>query len=247
MDERLQRILALERGCFEKRQYAEAERYLTQVLEETQSFPDVYNMLGVIFQDGGAFEKAERAFEAALRLNPAYTDAALNLSVILNELGRYTEAREIYQAALTRNHGEGEGGDRLDPYVRGKITNLYADLGDVWANAGRLDDAVAEYRRALELSPSFADIRVRLANALREQGEKEAAVRELTRAVETTPSSLPARLALGLALYAAGRRDEALAAWDEVLARSPGNRHAEMYRKMVRGGGEGDPGPVIPA
>jgi tetratricopeptide (TPR) repeat protein len=245
MDERLQRNLALGRGCFEKRQYGEAERYLTQVLEENQSFPDVYNMLGVIFHDRGAFEKAQRAFEAALRLNPAYTDAALNLSVILNELGRYSEAREIYQAALTRNRSE--GGTNLDPFVRGKITNLYADLGDAWATAGRLDEAVVEYRRALELSPSFADIRVRLANALRERGEHEAAVAELTRAVETNPTYLPARLSLGLALFAAGRRDEAVAAWEEVLARSPGNRHAEMYLKMVRSGAEGDPGPVIPA
>lgn len=231
MDERLQRDLTLGRDHFEKKQYAKAERYLTDVLAQSPTFPDAYNMLGLIFHEQGAFDQARAAFEAALRLNPGYTDAALNLAVALNDVGRYAEAREIYEGALARGRAEAGG---LEPFVRGKLTNLYADLGDAWATAGRLDEAIGEYTRALALSPAFADIRVKLATALREKGDRDAAIRELTLAVETNPAYLPARVALGLAFFSAGRRDEARAVWQEVLSLSPGNRQVEVYLRLVR-------------
>src|SRR5690349_24956345 len=121
MDEALKQLLTLGRGYFEKKQYAQAEKYLSQVVERNQSFADVYNMLGVVYHDQGQFARAQRAFEAALRLNPAYTEAALNLSVIYNDMGKYQEAKEVYQAALTRQQA---APGALDPFVKGKIANM---------------------------------------------------------------------------------------------------------------------------
>src|SRR5712692_3809949 len=116
MDEALKQLLTLGRACFERRQYASAERCLNQVVEQNQSFPDVYNMLGIIFHDDGRFDQAENAFATALRLNPAYTEAALNLAVIYNDLGKYPEAKEVYQAALSRHRAEP---GLLDSFVKG--------------------------------------------------------------------------------------------------------------------------------
>ena len=53
-----------------------AEQYLTQVVEQNQSFADVYNMLGVIYHDQGQYQKALRAFEAALRTILSHSLAA---------------------------------------------------------------------------------------------------------------------------------------------------------------------------
>src|SRR5260370_29786578 len=103
MDEALKHLLALGRGHFEKRQYVEAQRCLSQVVEQNQSFPDVYNMLGIIYHDEGRFDHAEKAFETALRLNPAYTEAALNLAVIYNDRGKYPEGRTVNQEELRRH------------------------------------------------------------------------------------------------------------------------------------------------
>ena len=102
MDEALKQLLTLGRGYFEKKQYAQAEKFLAEVVEKNQSFADVYNMLGIVYHDQGQFARAQRAFEAALRLNPGYTEAALNLAVIYNDMGKYREAKEVYQAALAR-------------------------------------------------------------------------------------------------------------------------------------------------
>src|SRR5512141_1858184 len=191
MDETLKQALALGRGYYLKREYALAEQYLTQVVEQNQSFADVHNMLGVIYHDQGQYQKALRSFEAALRLNPGYTDAALNLAVTYNDTGKYKEAQETYRHALSRS-GATQG--KLDRFVQGKLANMYADIGDVYLSSGMYAEAVHEYRRALALGPAFVDIRARRAGALRDAGERDAAIAEYEEVVRQAPAYLPARL-----------------------------------------------------
>jgi tetratricopeptide (TPR) repeat protein len=243
MDDALKQLLTLGRGFFEKKQFAQAEKYLTQIVEQNQSFADVYNMLGVIYHDQGQFARAQRAFEAALRINPAYTDAALNLAIIYNDMGKYREAKEVYQGALTRQKSSP---NRMDPFVKGKIANMYADIANVFASSGMMEEAVGEYRRALELGPSFVDIRMKLADALRDLGDHAGSLAEFEEILKVNPNYLPGRVHYGIALYSAGRRPEAVAMWEDVLAKNPGNKSAEMYLNLVRepakapdGGGQG--------
>jgi len=231
MDETLKHLLALGRSHYQRKEYARAQRYLSQVVEKTQSFADVYNMLGVIFHDQGEFAKARRSFEAALRLNPGYTEAALNLAVIYNDMGKYQEAKEVYTEALSRSNSET---GVMDPFVQGKIANMYSDIGDVFASSGLWKEAIAEYRHALELCPTFVDIRMKLASALRDEGEKAEAVVELQRVVEQKPDYLAGRIALGVGLYAAERTADAIDCWESVLDANPGNSTAEMYLSLVR-------------
>ena len=233
MDEVLKQLLTLGRTYYEKREYARAEQYLSQVVERNQSFADVYNMLGVIYHDQGQYQKAQRAFEAALRLNPGYTDAALNLAITYNDTGKYREAQETYQQALTRS---GAAPGKLDHFVEGKLANMYADIGDVYLSSGLYAEAIAEYERALALGPTFVDIRARLAAAHRDQGERERAIAEYEEIVRQNPAFLPGRLNLGLCLYAGGRKRDAVEQWEQVLRVAPGNRSAEMYLKLAAAG-----------
>ncbi|MGV3621995.1 MAG: tetratricopeptide repeat protein [Archangium sp.] len=237
MDDALKQLLTLGRGYFEKKQYADAESYLTQVVEQNQSFADVYNMLGVIYHGQGQFARAQRAFEAALRLNPAYTDAALNLAIIYNDMGRYREAKEVYSAALNRQRGNPQ---RMDPYVKGKIANMYAEIGEVYASTGMLEEAIGEYRRALALGPTFVDIRLKLANVLRDLNQHEESLKESEEILRQNPNYLPGRVHYGITLYAAGRRSDAIMVWEDVLGRNPGNKSAEMYLSLVRDMGTGN-------
>jgi tetratricopeptide (TPR) repeat protein len=239
MDDEFKQQLTLGRGYFEKKQFAEAERYLAQVVEANQSFADVYNMLGVVYHDQGQFARAQRAFEAALRINPAYTDAALNLAVIYNDLGKYREAKEVYAAALGRQRGSPS---RLDPFVKGKIANMYAEIGDVLVSTGMLQEAVVEYRRAIELGPTFVDLRLKLADVLRDLGDHQAALEEFETLLAINPRYLPGHIHHGITLYSAGRKAEAVAVWEGVLQRHPGNRSAEMYLNLVRDGSGQIPG-----
>ena len=150
MDETLRQLLTLGKEYYIKRDFPNARSYLEQVIERSQSFADVYNMLGVVFHDLGQFSKAQAAFEQALNLNPAYTEASLNLAVLYNDLGKYVEAKEIYRKAL--KHSRSEAGE-LDPFVAGKIANMHADLGSAYHGIGFFPEAVRDYEKALELNP----------------------------------------------------------------------------------------------
>src|SRR5512140_692719 len=202
MDEALKQLLTLGKGHFEQKHYAEAERCLSPFVEQNQSFADVYNMLGLVHHEQGQFARAQRAFETALKINPAYTEAALNLAVIYNDMGKYGEAKEVYQAALARQK-QSPGG--LDPFVKGKIANMYAEIGDVFASTALWSKAAAEYRRATELCPQFVDIRLKLADALRDEGKTDEALREYEEIIRQNEAFLPARVHYGIALYSAGR------------------------------------------
>ena len=233
MDERTKQLLSLGREHYEKREFDKAEHYLKQVAERAEErFADVNNMLGVIHHDRGHFAEAQARFEEALAINPNYTEAALNLAVTYNDLGRYDEATRIYQAAL----GKGElGTGQLDPFVKGKIANLHAEVAQAYTDAGMASDAVHELRKAILLCPSFADLRLRLANLYRQTGDLEAARFELEEAVAAKPRYVPAWVSLGVTRLAIGDAATAKAAWERALEIEPDNKAALMYLRMARG------------
>jgi tetratricopeptide (TPR) repeat protein len=233
MDDRTKQILALGREHYEKREFDKAEHYLRQVLERgDRGFADVFNMLGVIHHDRGRFDEAQASFEEALQINPNYTEAALNLAVTYNDLGRYDEAKRIYGAALAR--GDASPG-QLDPFVKGKIANLHAEVAQAYVDAGMPQDAMHELRKAILLCPTFADLRLKLANLYRQTGDLDAAKFELDEAIAARPRYLPAWVALGVTMLSKGDAKAAISAWEKALEIDPDHKAAQMYLRMARG------------
>ncbi|MDQ3033031.1 MAG: tetratricopeptide repeat protein [Myxococcota bacterium] len=233
MDERTKQLLSLGREHYDKREFDKAEHYLRQVLERGDAkFADVLNMMGVIHHDRGRFEEAQAAFEEALQINPNYTEAALNLAVTYNDLGRYDEAKRIYQAALARG---AEQPGQLDPFVKGKIANLHAEVAQAYTDAGMPSDAMHELRKAILLCPTFSDLRVKLANLYRQIGDLDAARYELEEAIAARPRYVPAYVALGVTLLSLGDGDRAVTMWKKALEVDPVNKAAEMYLRMAAG------------
>jgi len=233
MDERTKQLLALGREHYEKREFDKADHYLRQVLDRLEEkYADVYNMLGVIQHDRGQFEEAQGHFEASLAINPNYTEAALNLAVTYNDLGRYDEAKRIYAAALSK--GEGTG-NQLDPFVKGKIANLHAEVAQAYVDAGMPSDAKHELRKAILLCPSFSDLRLKLANLYRETSDLDAAKFELEEAVSNRPRYVPAWVALGVTRLSMADQKGAMEAWEKALEIEPENKAAAMYLRMAKG------------
>jgi len=242
LDQSAKQYLTLGREFYESGEYDKAERYLGRLVAEGECrFADVYNMLGIIYHGRAEFSRAQAAFEEALRINPQYTEASLNLSVTYNDLGKYREAKETYQNALSRARARS---GEIDPFVKGKIANMHADLGDVYRSIGQFLASVREYKKALELGPTFYDVRVKLGKTYQDMGDVEAAAQEFEGVLAARPGYVPAIVSLGLAYYALGRKDDAAQRFEEALMHEPDDKRAQLYLKMVRGDAAGDGGPA---
>lgn len=214
-------------------EYNKAEPHLLAVLKHHQGFADVHNMLGFIRFQRGEPEMARRSFEKALEINPRYTEAALNLSVCYNELGRYEDAKQVYGRAGSGVSREPASLEKLDAFIRGKIANLHAEVAQAYVAAGLLEPAIREYQSALNLAPTFVDIRLRLANALRDNGKLDEALDELTALKDQRPEYVPARVSLGLTYWKQGQLDQASDEWKAALEHEPDNASAKLYLKMA--------------
>jgi len=229
MDEHIKQLLLLGREHYQKRELEKAEQLLRQVLEAHDRLADVHEMLGVICHTRGNFIEAERHFERALAINPAYTEAALNLAVTYNDRGKYEASRQVYARIRGASGGLVAG---LDPFARGKIANMHAEVGQAYADAGLVREAISEYEKAVALCPQFADLRTRLGFLLREINDLPRAREQYEAAVEAKPSYVPARIQLGVALLALGDSEGAAEQWRRVLDFEPDNVRAKMYLRV---------------
>ena len=230
MDEQTKQLLLLGREHYQRREFEKAEEALREVLERDERVADVHDMLGIIFHSRGNLSAAERHFERALAINPGYTEAALNLAVTYNDRGRYDAARQLYARFKTQRPGAPAG---LDPFARGKIANMHAEVGEAYADADMLREAVQEYEKAIVLCPHFADLRTRLGSLFRAQNDLTHARAQFEAAIETRPSYVPARMQLGVTLLSLGESAAAVEEWRRVLEIEPDNARAKMYLRVV--------------
>jgi tetratricopeptide (TPR) repeat protein len=190
-------------------------------------------MLGVIHHNSGQFNDAVKFFEKALKINPRYTEALLNLAVLYNDLGKYQKARELYTKVQEKSR-EHKGG-KMDPFIRAKLANRHAEIGDIYEGIGFFSEAVEEYQKALKLGPTFLDIRCKLAICLREQGKYTQSIQEFKKVIKANSRYLYAQVQLGVTLYAAGKAAEAVKQWRHVLKREKDHEGARMYLRLAEG------------
>ncbi len=231
MDERIKQTLRIAREHYDRREFDKAEPLLRSVLDDVERFADVFNMLGVMAHQRQDFHEAEVCFEKALEINPAYTEAALSLAVTYNDLGKFDLARQIHERATGGKPQEGG----LDPFVRGKIANMHAEVGQAYLDCGLLRDAIPEFEKAVRLCPQFADLRTKLGGLYKEEGDSLRARAQYEAATTANPKYAPARVALAVLMIAAGEKELAQEELQEVLALDPDHKTAQMYMRMLKG------------
>jgi tetratricopeptide (TPR) repeat protein len=227
--ETIRQLVALGKQCFDNKQYEKAEHYLKKVLSLNDRYADVMNMLGVIHHIEGKFSSAIDLFKRALKINPRYTEAILNLAVLLNDLGQYQDAKKLY-SQLRQVHKEPQR--QIEPVLRGKLSNLHSDIGDIYRSIGLYHHAIEEYQKALNLNPSYRDIRTKLGQAYRENGQLVQSLKELKEVVKLDGRYSPARVQLGVTLYSQGKITDAKKEWKTVIEKDPDNEYAKMYLRL---------------
>jgi tetratricopeptide (TPR) repeat protein len=224
------RAYTLGRDSYERGNVEEAIAHFSTLLRTRSEFADVHYMLGVLLERKNETAAASRSLREALRINPAYTEAMLALAGVYEQEGDFGRSREIAERA--RSLALPSDG-ALDATTRGKLANMQAAMGDAYAAAGELREAIEAYQKALDRCPTFHDIRYRLGVSLREAGLPDRALAEFTRVLRANPAFVDAAVQRGLTLYSLGRCDDAVAEWKSVLAADPSRQDAQMYLRFV--------------
>ncbi len=148
----------------------------------------------------------------------------------MNEKGDYASGETAFDHA--RRYSLADQGE-LDPFVKGRLSNLHADIGEIYHGLGLHQESVAEYKKALLLGPNFPDLRTRLGILYRDMGEHDKAIAEFTRVKNDHPHYSGASIQLGITHYSRGDVESAKSEWKSILERDPKNAKALMYLKLA--------------
>jgi len=159
---------------------------------EIEPRAEIYSDLGFTMARLGKSEEARANYQKALALDPNCASAHFNLAVAFVQAGKFGEAESHYRQALA-----------------GKPTaETHNGLGYVLAQQGRADEALAEFRKAIEVNPNLTPAYNNLADALAKQGKLEEAEQYYRRSLAEKPSAAVYN-ALGVVLRRLGKMDEA--------------------------------------
>ena len=109
----------------------------------------LWNELGSIYLNTGAYDEAINAFEKAIELDESYAWSYNNLAALYIRQGRYKDAVPVYQKGLKYL---GEARDKA---------LLWNRLGDAYRKLNEHDRAAAAYRKAMELDPENVSLLTR--------------------------------------------------------------------------------------
>ncbi len=208
-----------------QRQYDAAVEHLESALALAPEADLTHYSLGMAYRGAGEFEKAQhhlgRAGTVGVRPHDplTYELESLGAGEIVAtlrgrrafEAGRFEDAIQEFQRAA----------DAAPDSYRSR-TNLAAAL----AEAGRTDEAIIKFRKAIELNQEGAEVaRANLARLLIQTGRPGGAIPLLRVALSRRPSDLAARIDLAKALGLTGDFPTALQTLAPALAARP--PHAE--------------------
>jgi tetratricopeptide (TPR) repeat protein len=133
------------------------------------------------------------------------------------------------QNSLTLRQPSAVQNPDLRPDGRRDVWGILADA-QKHSRAGRMDDAVAHYERALFLRPDHADAHNNLGSALLSQGKLDDATAHFERTLAIDPDHAAAHNNLGTVFRDEGRFSDAMAHYERAIAIRPDYTEAHFNR-----------------
>ena len=174
--------------------FDEAEALYREALDEDPQNIDALHFMGVIALQRGDPARAAVLISQALSSNAANPPALNNLGLALAAQGKRHEALSAWLDALA-----------LHPDFQDALRNVKANLstsgglqrdaaadahfnqGNAEREKGRLEEAIASYRKAVATAPDFPAAHVNLGSALAQQGRHGEAVACFRKALVLAP------------------------------------------------------------
>jgi len=118
------------------------------------------------------------------------------------------------------------------------IAIAHYNMGSEWAEAGRWNEAIEAYRRAIGLQPELVEAHNNLGIALRATGQTEEAISSYRRALELRPEFVEVHNNLGILLAQQARWEEAIVCYQHAVALRPdfALAHQDLGILLLRAG-----------
>ncbi len=149
----------------------------------------------------GNVDKATELFEEALRQDPKYALAWAGLAEAALHKARETGDKKWSEAAVTNA--------RKAVSLDGSLALVHSVLGQVYANAGREQEAIVELKRAIAIAPGNAEAPRALAGVYTNLGRFQEAEASYIQATRSRPTDWYSHYQLGLFYYGRERYADA--------------------------------------
>jgi tetratricopeptide (TPR) repeat protein len=165
---------------------------------------------------GGSVSKAKEQAEAILRIDPG--EGHIAYAQIASYEKDYPEAEKHYKEAIAADPSKG---------IR------YNLLGYFYLRLKRVDDAIAQFRSYVRLSPDDPNSYDSLGEGLLEKGDANESLQNYAKALELNPGFVPSVFGTARCFEAKGMKSEALAAYKKYLDLAPQGANASAAKKKV--------------
>jgi type IV pilus assembly protein PilF len=164
-----------------------------------------WNAMGLAHSMKGRLDEAAKAYEKCLQINPQFSEAHNNLGTVYQEMGHLEQAEQEFRKALADL-----------AYTNRELP--YFNLARLYVIQGRLDEALDNVQKALQIKP-------RLAMALNLRGliyEKKNIIGEAVASYEAAVKIVPDDLQFNYSLAVAYFKNEDYARAKEIFLRIQG-------------------------
>jgi cytochrome c-type biogenesis protein CcmH/NrfG len=155
--------------------------------------------------------------------------------------GTLPSARAVAPGAASGPEGGGESAldanevQALEAHAARDPSNVTVrkELGELYMDHSRYDEAARWYREAVALAPGQTDVLVDLGAALVNAGRPAEGLAEFEKALKLDPGHKKALFNKGVALLQTGRRSEAVAVWEGLLKKFPDDPQLQVLRDQI--------------
>lgn len=200
--------------------YADADKWLTKMLEWTPNDPEGWYYLGRTKYNENRFEEAVGAFQRCLKLDPNNVKAEDNLGLSFAGLGRADDAVSAYQTAMEWQKNS----------VR-KNAGPFIDMADLLLDQNRTAEAISYLKQALEIAPRDFKAHELLGKAYSRLDQLPQAQNELEQAVALAPQNPNLPCILGPLYHKQGLMEKAKNELDRCTALNGTHSSREIPRQ----------------
>lgn len=224
----------------------QAAKLLEEIRRENPTEPSTYFYLGSIAYEAKDYDKAAENYQTALRLNPDFEPLYYDLAGVDIARQQPAEALELLEKARSKFKlnfvQEFYTGVALAMTERwteaishltsaeliaktsepSRLTHtFYYQLGSAYERSGNLEEAVKALRKALEISPQYADALNYLGYMWAERGENLDEARSMVdRALQSEPENAAFLDSMAWVLFKLKQPEEALKYMNKAIAHS---------------------------